>query len=542
MRAQRIMALLLGVNLVLLVAGACWLRTFSLASIPTHWADESYYGIQTARLLRGEPFQIRTTSGNILSPLFVLTQAPILLLSGPTIWALRLPAVLSGLLTVGLVYRLGRRWLDRETALIAAVIVLTLPTSVRFSRVGCEFSQTPLVGAIAFALAMGGRGTWLYGWLWLGLLVHPTNIFLLPLVGPIYLVRVIRRDPGRWRRALATTGLAAASIALPFAAWVSGNSNVQGHAEDPRDWLAFLDSFGRFLAHFSREAPSGTPGTAYRWAFRIALVALGGIGGTLLWRRRRWDRLAVLVGLATALASFHVAAGSTVLDDHEMKRYGAVLIVPSALAVAVLIEACLPRMTPSRGVGRVAGLAVVLAGPWLMLLATKVQVFELDLQRPGESLGRFLSDDPFEEAADVILRNIDRSRGPSPHLIIAQDLHLNGQQIDFLTSHRPDVQVVPWFTLFEVWVKRQEPDGAPLIPRTEKLVEAIRGGAYAVTCPGSPADRGGGLIEAALAAHVPADQLARWNNASMAVYRLREPRPIALRHADQDSLARERAR
>jgi 4-amino-4-deoxy-L-arabinose transferase-like glycosyltransferase len=516
---------LVGVVVVALVAGGLWLRLFCLETVPLLTSDEAYYGLQTWRLLHGEPFELRTTSGNLLSPLFVITQAPILAWKGPTIWAVRLPAALAGLAAVALAYRLGRRMMGVEGGLLASVGLMSLPAAVQFSRYGCEFSQTPLVGLVAASLAWSARAGCFWGWVGFGVLVHPTNILLIPLFLPLLAVRAAMAGPRALRGAAMRSVAGALCIVPAFSWWILGNPNVGSHAGDPRALGAFIDSFGRFVTFTNLGETDEAALSRHAWWFRLSVGGLLVAGTVALARRRRWDLLAMVVGGLLGLIAFDLAAGAKVLSSAVM-RYGAVLIAPTVLVAASLVVALFPAgSAPRVRRSRWASLAAVMAlGGWASLWSTAEHGIRPLL---GEHPGRwtqFRSQDPYSEAAQVIrrdLRNRGEQGGPT---IVAQDVFVNGLQYEYLMANT-DVRVDPMFTLFEVWVMRQRPDGgAPEVEaRLSRMLQVLEAGGYAVAESGSLRERGGGMIAEAIASrHEPA-RVRRWEVEGQEVYRLEPP-------------------
>jgi 4-amino-4-deoxy-L-arabinose transferase-like glycosyltransferase len=85
-------------------------------------------------------------------------------------WTVRLPFALAGVLTVALVYGIGRRLFDRGTGLVAAGLLAVNPWHVHMSRLGLEASLTPLLVALAvWMLLWSGFGKWdtasrVHGW------------------------------------------------------------------------------------------------------------------------------------------------------------------------------------------------------------------------------------------------------------------------------------------------------------------------------------------------------------------------------------------
>jgi 4-amino-4-deoxy-L-arabinose transferase-like glycosyltransferase len=182
MAPAKALAATLRLSLLVLFALAIWFRVSSIDSIPYHDADESYEGVQIARMLKGDSFSLFTTSGNLLDPFFIALQSPFQLLARPSLWVLRAPAALSGLLAVLLTYVLGSRVLGRSTALTAAVVFATLPIAVVFSRVGYEYCQIPLAGVFALYFALQASALGLVLSVACSLLVHPIDAFLIPIV------------------------------------------------------------------------------------------------------------------------------------------------------------------------------------------------------------------------------------------------------------------------------------------------------------------------------------------------------------------------
>jgi len=515
--------------LALLILAALGLRFFRLTSLPLLEADEAYYGLQTLRLLRGDSFAWRTPSGNMLSPLFVATQAPILALTGPTVWALRLPAALGGLAAALLAFRVGGRITGSLGAWMAALILLTLPAAVLFSRYGCEFSQTPFVGLVAAGLAWHGRVRLFWLWIGFSLVAHPTNIFLLPFFFPALFVRFLMANPAGAKRFAVATLAGGLLVVAPFAAWMLVNPNVQGHAEDARNWLRFLDGFGRFLSFAPTVAdPSREIRTdAEVWGFRLGFGLFVVLGVWRLARLRSWDRLALFGGWLAGLSAFHVAAGAWVLDTIE-RRYGAVLIAPTALAASTILSAWIAPVLERLRLGfrelATAGLLAPLALG--LLVCSKERSIEPFLAGEAFRPSAFLTPDPFSETAAAIRADLAASEAPSERLVVTQDLFINGIQYEYLLYDDP-VRVVPYFTLWEVWMARQDPGGPALAARRRRLIQALERGAYAVSAPGTPPDRGGGQIEAIVARLDRFGTAWRWSNARQRAYRL-EPSAVPL--------------
>jgi 4-amino-4-deoxy-L-arabinose transferase-like glycosyltransferase len=77
-------------------------------------------------------------------------------LFGRTLFGLRATSGILGVLTVPAVYLLARTLFDRKTALLAALLMATLPVHVQFSRIGISEVASPIFGTLAFAFVARG--------------------------------------------------------------------------------------------------------------------------------------------------------------------------------------------------------------------------------------------------------------------------------------------------------------------------------------------------------------------------------------------------
>ncbi|MBX6313359.1 MAG: glycosyltransferase family 39 protein, partial [Isosphaeraceae bacterium] len=284
--ADQLGARFLRINLIGLFAVALWLRVTSLEAIPEACGDETWYGVQAAKLLRGEPFAHYTFSGNPDNPFYFGPVVALTALFRPSAWIVRLPAVVSGVLAVILTWGLGRRVLDRTTAWIAATLLAVLPVAIVFSRIGLDGSQLPLCGLLCLYYAFAGKGIGLLLATLAGLIVHPTSVFLLPASLGVFLVRVIERtqgDPVSRRRWLMTTAVIAAVGCVAWG-WITFRrpfvrAYFQQHFQD-QDWGAFLASFDRFFLGLA--LPPHEPHLQHGWLPPVSGESRGWQGG-LFW-------------------------------------------------------------------------------------------------------------------------------------------------------------------------------------------------------------------------------------------------------------------
>ena len=174
-----------------LLAVAVWLRCRDLGNLPGANGDEAWYGVQAELLLHGEPISWHTPTGNWLNPLWFGPQLLLHRIFQPSFGLLRVPAVVSGLLALAVNFWLCRRALGRRMATISTLILAVLPIDIAYSRLAWDASQSLLVTLPAIygpllAIAEPRRkvlwSTLGLAALALAIIVHPTNLFVGPIV------------------------------------------------------------------------------------------------------------------------------------------------------------------------------------------------------------------------------------------------------------------------------------------------------------------------------------------------------------------------
>ncbi|RUL87288.1 hypothetical protein [Tautonia sociabilis] len=523
-----------GLAAVLVVAA--WFRLSSLGATPPPGADEAFYGLQAWRLAFGGSPRMHTVTGNLIDPFLVLPQAPLYWFVEPSAWVPRLPVAISGILASGLALPLLRRVLDGPTALTAAVLIATMPVAIVFSRFGCEFGQTPLAGVIAACCALRGQIGWLVVSVALALLVHPTNVFLVPILGPVAIVRLVdraRSDPAKARRAWWSLG-AMASASAAAAVWLLTRSEVRVILEDrftrigEMDWGRFLDGYRTTTAQgpwlpIDPGVESAVVGTA-----ALALLVVGTFRQA---RRRQWDRIALALGLGLGMTGLHLLGGPQVL--HTDSRYGAVLISPSAIVLACWLQALFPRVAPGDprpgGASRIALTAALGA---MLLVVVERNRFEHFRQVAGESIWTFRaeSEDPYRMVLDRIRADLARelaqglrSPGAPPRLILAQDYFIS-VPLEFLLQDDPALEVVELVSIPQLG--EFVGGGDPMSSRLPRIAERLAAGDYAVR-GGSAAVKASQFLEELIATSFPPDRVRRWdipNHPELRIYRIR-PEP-----------------
>jgi hypothetical protein len=326
-------------------------RVHALDRLPGINADEAWYGVQALRFLAGEAVDWRTPTGNLPGPLQEGLLLGIQRFLDPSLVLLRLPSVLSSLIQLGLTYAVVRRHFDRPTGALALVLTAVLPMNIAYARFGWDTSHSGLVAIIAAHFALAGN-------LWcsalafaLALAVHPTNVFLAPFLVLAFLGGDWHRR-GKWwalMRSGLHVGLLLGALSLlslttsvkgprAFVTW----PDVVNRLTSPAEWWHFAEHFSRLLTGdtvYSYIAGSGL-GEAKIPADVVLGIIILGLLGLGAWRLRK-ELLgpvpAIVLGWLASVGTFFFIAGNDFIAPHY-ERYAACLLVPTVLAVSVLLR------------------------------------------------------------------------------------------------------------------------------------------------------------------------------------------------------------
>jgi len=294
-------------------------------------------------------------------PLYFLALRPWLRAAGQTEFALRFFSLFFGVLTVPLVYRLGRRLFPRMplVALLAALLAATSPYLVWYSQEGKMYSLVACLIVLSMerylaALEWGGWQRWL-GYVAVtsaAFYVHLLAALIVPVQVLVYALAGRRNGYRRWKPWLAS--LAALTLPyLPLLAWqlpMLLEKSVTGYRFVPLNdmLLSLLVSFSLGVL----EGPS-------LWLL-LPFVAVLLAGGALLVRRREWRAslwLLVCWLLLPVLALFLV----TLARPMYTARYLIYLLPAYLLLLALAVVALAGR---SRIVAGVLLASILVTNGW----------------------------------------------------------------------------------------------------------------------------------------------------------------------------------
>ncbi len=140
---------------------ASFLRLFKLNSVPPspYWEEvalgyDAYSISQTGKDYHGNAYPVIAfpSYGDYKPSGYFYAIVPFVKLFGLNIWAVRLPSALAGIVSVLLVYLIGKELFDEKVGLMASFFFAVQPWAIQFSRGGWE---------VNFAMMLILLGTWL---------------------------------------------------------------------------------------------------------------------------------------------------------------------------------------------------------------------------------------------------------------------------------------------------------------------------------------------------------------------------------------------
>jgi hypothetical protein len=367
------LALAAGVILV-----SIFLRFHQLEHVPGISGDEAAVAVLLMGHVTGDPVRVREGTENLFNPIHHGLVFLIHTVADPDPFILRLPPLLFGISCVVLSFVLFRRVLGYEGAVIAALFMSTLPLHVAYSRLSQSPSLTPLISLICLYFAI--RGAWIRTLLacLLAIWVHPTNVFLAPVLIAPFADPLLRRwrglDAAARLRALGLAALAVTAVAITvgtgvllvsprstsYASILRGDMLVR--LSDAPQFARFINLYGNLLSgttiyeYFVGNDPSRHAHVTVFWTVFIPVMMLG---SARLWQTGATRWLLMMGGLLASLSCFYVVAGPLAISPHY-ERWATFLTMPSCLLFAVALGS-LRRGTRSTAVVRLLSLGVSIA-------------------------------------------------------------------------------------------------------------------------------------------------------------------------------------
>ena len=135
------------------------LRIYAFGAIPPGlYHDEAQHGLDALQVLNGD-LALFFEANNGREPLFIYAVTAAVAILGRTPWAIRIPAVFAGVLTLAATYDLGRVLHSRRLGRWALAVLTVTLWHVHLSRVGYRAVLLPLVTALFLGQAARGLRT-----------------------------------------------------------------------------------------------------------------------------------------------------------------------------------------------------------------------------------------------------------------------------------------------------------------------------------------------------------------------------------------------
>jgi hypothetical protein len=218
-----LIALYSGILGVALLARLIWLD-----SLPGVNGDEAWYGLWAEGLLRDQAWGGMSFTGRPPPLFFIVPLAIVQTVAEPAAWVLRVPALLSGLAFIIVGYAGLRSTIGERPALIFALLSATTPIMIIYSRFGWGASQTPLAEMIFLWACLACKRVAAVLSLCAAILIHPTNIFLVPML-LVFWYEYIQRVTGhvKFGSLLAAVLIGGTLAAIPVSLWI-GRAPLKG--------------------------------------------------------------------------------------------------------------------------------------------------------------------------------------------------------------------------------------------------------------------------------------------------------------------------
>lgn len=467
----------LALNVLALLAVALIFRVWKLENVPGINGDEAWYGIQAQAFLEGGQPAWKTPTRNPINIFFLGPQVLLHWDAEPSFWRLRLPAVLSGLAALVVNFWLCRRAFGWQAAIVSTVILAVLPINIAYSRFSWDPAQSLLATAVVVYLAaMATAGAWeargaaepaavdqrMRNHLLLGaaalaiaILVHPTNLFLAPLLVMPLLVRWHRELLAFCRpRPVSTAKVACWAAALAaFAVIAIGGQHwfvrAARRLAQPGDVATFATLYVQLLWGVScfRFLAGSCQGDALSGnLFDLAGLILGGALVVMVavysLKQRPRVEITLAAGYAIGLVGFFLIGGPSAMAPH-FERYAIWMIAPAVLLASRAMVWWAARTGPSFWY-------LTSAIAWLWLVVFGQQYFGFIQQTGGQShrAMRTAEVEPKLAAWQAIVGTLHRhdanaAEAAGPTLVATTEYWIE-TPLQYLGGRRDDVQVLWW--------------------------------------------------------------------------------------------------
>lgn len=341
------------ITMICLFIVALGARVLSLGRLPGINADEAWYAVQVARFLRGDAHTIITPNGPVAFPgHLALVWLLELLGFEHNFVTLRLPALLMGILVPPAGFLLLRSHFGRGIALTCSLLLASAPMLVAYSRFSWWAAYMPLASLLILWSCLRRNVAWFVVTIILGLTIHPTAIFLIPICVGLVWGSLMEENSPLLKQLSVTRGfifLGAMLLLAGVAIITLETMGIPWYSGSLPERIARPWGFGFFALGVARL---GSGHTIYRYivgslsentSFALDLIAVvmlsifGILGTRAAWRARYYRRIGLYAGLAASAGLVWILAGDVPVTPASA-RYGTFLLVPLTLSLTLAMH------------------------------------------------------------------------------------------------------------------------------------------------------------------------------------------------------------
>jgi 4-amino-4-deoxy-L-arabinose transferase-like glycosyltransferase len=342
------------------VAISALLRCYKLGTIPGLNPDEVEITLQWF----GERpiyWYIAPSGRPHINPLAPVLLFPFVMLAHPAPWVVRMPALLAGLALLPVTFFVVSKAFDRLTAVIATVLVSSLPLHIAYSRLGWDPAYVPLVTTLALGFALQRRWGWAIFFTLLLALIHPISLFVAPIVAGPAMWQLWSNTSDSSHEKLKRISLilvAVTAYAMMVLLALATSRDVPREAKNLTglfgligERLGDLQGLSQYFSGYWHALEGtliysgfvgGNPPIPTMWSVPLLACLFAG-GAYFLWRQRKVTEAILLISLPIALTAQYLTQGQGATEVLR-ERYILWATVPSCLAGAVLLNGVCVRL------------------------------------------------------------------------------------------------------------------------------------------------------------------------------------------------------
>jgi len=353
----------------LCIAVAIYFRIVHLGYIPGINGDEAYIGTKVVMFLQGNDISLWTGERRLPpDPISFILSMAVHSIMDISFVALRLPSVISSVLTIIISFVLFRRLWGYKTSLLITAFIAVLPVHIAYARFFWEPSQTPLLAVLCIYFSFQHRISGIVICAIYALLIHPTNIYLLPVMAAAYSVDLRNRIrlylTNHSKPALITKAGISLLVLVLIAVMCFGIVHYMPNDHPLKIALVRvlplfyqqvensdrILSFGQHYAEFMSGLATysyivGFLPSWYRWA-SILFFSMFWIPVLIsVYHSRNQDLMMLAIGCLLSLLVFYLTVGSVALSP-GIERYSLWMTVPHCLLLAHAYQHLKTQVSP----------------------------------------------------------------------------------------------------------------------------------------------------------------------------------------------------